>query len=187
MVKRGRSTIALGITVAAVAFTILSIALPNVRTEQTLIQEGPTSPYGGADYTFSGYLVPPVPAGSTIIIAINAYLPKALLMSVYPAAGGDLTPTGSSLLSISNFTGAPVRVSITAPSTEAYAVFIVSTNRSNFVIGIKGTWSLFYVLRLYVIEGVFASLAGAATYYYARIVEKRRETEEKALLETRIQ
>jgi len=176
VVRKYRSRLALGFFVAALSFTFLCLLLPQVKTEQTVIMEGPTAPYGNSDYTFSGYLVPPVDAGSKIIVAVNSYIPKALAMSIFAAKGGDLTPTGSSLLLISNFTGAPVRVSITAPPTGTYAIFVVSSNRTNFLIGIKGTWSLFYVLRLYVVEGIFASLAGAVSYYYARIIEKRLET-----------
>lgn len=180
MVPRYRSRAALGITVAAFAFTAMCLVLPEVRTQQTELLEGPVSPYGGADYTFSGYVIPPVPAGSQIVIAIQGYLPNSLTFSLFPAAAGDLNPTGPALLVLSNFTGAPARVSVTAPAAESYAIFIASTNRTAFAIGIRATWSLFYVLRVYVNEGVFASIAGALAFYYFRNLEKRKEVEEEA-------
>ncbi len=187
MVRRYRSRAALGMMVAAIAFTAMCIVLPEVRTQQTALQEGPVSPYGGSDYTFSGYVIPPVPAGSQIIIAIQSYLPNSLTFSLFPSAGGDLNPTGPALLVLSNFTGAPVRVSVTAPVTEAYSIFIASTNRTAFAIGIRATWSLFYVLRVYVNGGVFASIAAALAFYYFRYSEKRKAVEEEAISEARSQ
>jgi hypothetical protein len=187
MVRRYRSRVSLGITIAAVLFTAMCLLLPEVRTPQTIVREGPSSPYGASDYTFTGYVIPPVPAGSQIIVAIQGYLPKSLTFSLFPAAAGDLNPTGPALLVMSNFTGAPFLVSVTAPASESYAIFITSLNRTGFAIGIRGTWSLFYVLRVYVIEGVFASIAAAVATYYFRWVEGRQAVEEAAIREVKSQ
>lgn len=161
--------------------------MPEVRTQQTIVREGPVSPYGGSDYTFSGYVIPPVPAGSEIVVAIQGYLPNSLTLSLFPSAGGDLNPTGPALLVLSNFTGAPFRVSVTAPATESYAIFMASLNRTGFAIGIRGTWSLFYVLRGYVFEGFFVSIAAALATYYFQWVERRQAVEEAAIREMKSQ
>jgi hypothetical protein len=187
MVRRYRSRISTAITVAAVVFTVMCVLLPEVKTQQTIIREGPTSPYGTSDYTFSGYVIPPVPAGSRIVVAIEGYLPYSLTFSLFPAARGDLNPTGPALLVLSNFTGAPFRISVMAPASESYAIFIASLNRTGFAIGVGGTWSLFYVLRGYVFEGFFASVAAALATYYFRSAERRREIEESAIREMKSQ
>ena len=78
---------------------------------------------------------------------------------------------------------APFRVSVTAPTAEPYAIFIASTNRTGYALAIKGTWSLFYVLRSYVFVGFFASVASILATYYFRALERRRAVEEEAVRE----
>jgi len=185
VVRRIRSSIALGLAIISVAFTVCTLILPGVQTTQTIVEQGPTTPYGQANYTFSGYVIPPVPAHSQIVVAIDAYIPYSLTFSLFPAASGNLSPTGPALLVLSNFTGAPFRVSATAPAAEPYAIFIASTNRTAYAIAIKGTWSLFYVLRGYVFVGFLASLASILAASYFRAFERRKVVEEEAVREAR--
>ena len=185
MVRRIRSRVALALAIISVVFTACTLILPGIQTTQTVEEQGPTTPYGQANYTFSGYVIPPVPAHSQIIIAIDAYVPYSLTLSLFPAASGNLEPTGPALLLLANFTGAPFRVSATAPSGEPYAIFITSTNRTAYAIAIKGTWSLFYVLRGYIFVGFLASVASILATYYFRAFEKRRAIEEEAVREAR--
>jgi len=185
MPRRYRSRISLVAFAIALLFTALCVVLPEVRTDQILVRIGPTSPYGDSDYTFSGYVIPPVRAGSQIAVAIQGYIPNSLTFSLFPAAGGDLFPTGPALLVLSNFSGAPFRVSMSAPVSGPYAIFISSSNRTGFAIGIRGTWSLFYSLRGYVFEGFFASVAAGLAAYYFRAVEGRKEVEERAIWEAK--
>jgi hypothetical protein len=187
LARKYRSRASTGIFVIAVVFTLLCVVLPEIRTEQIIVRIGPSSPYGETDYTFSGYVIPPVPAGSQIAVAIQGYLPYSLTFSLFPAAGGDLNPTGPALMVLSNFTGAPSRVSVKAPVSGPYAIFISSTNRIGFAIGIKGTWSLFYVLRGYVFAGFFVSVASGLAAYYYRQAERKKEIEEKAIREMKNQ
>ena len=95
----------------------------------------------------------------------------------------NLAPTGPALIAVSNFSGAPFRVTLNAPVAEPYAIFIASTNRTSFAIAIRGTWSLFYVLRGYISEGLFATLAAALATYYFRTFESRKAVEEQAIKE----
>jgi hypothetical protein len=183
VVHRYRSRISLTIAIAALVFTASCLILPEVSTEQTTVEEGPTTPYGQANYTFSGYVIPPVPAHSQIVVAIDGYVPNSLTFALFPSAGGNLVATGQALVELSNFTGAPFRVQVTVPTAESYAIFIASTNRTAFAIAIKGTWSLFYVLRGYISEGLFASLAAILATYYFRTYERRKEVEEEAIKE----
>jgi hypothetical protein len=183
VVRRVRSRIALIITVVSLVFSICCLILPEISTEQTMLAEGPTTPYGQADYTFSGYVIPPVPLHSEIIVAIDGYIPNSLTFSMFPAASGNLAPTGPALIAVSNFSGAPFRVTVNAPVAEPYAIFVSSTNRTSFAIAIKGTWSLFYVLRGYIFEGFFATLGALLATYYFRTVENRKALEEEAVRE----
>jgi len=86
VVHRYRSRISLTIAIAALVFTACCLILPEVSTNQTIVEEGPTTPYGQADYTFSGYVIPPVPAHSQIVVAIDGYLPNSLTFAMYPTA-----------------------------------------------------------------------------------------------------
>jgi hypothetical protein len=183
VVRRYRSRAFLAMAIVAVAFTACCLVLPEVATEQTMVEEGPTSPYGAVNYTFSGYVIPPVPAHSQIVVAIDGYIPNSLTFSMFPAAAGNLDPTGPALAVFSNFTGAPIRISVIAPASEPYAIFMSSSNRTSFGIAIKGTWSLFYVLRGYVFVGFLASVATILGTYYLRAQEKRKDVEEKAIRE----
>lgn len=171
----------IAVAVVAALFTLMCLVLPEVQTPQTIIMEGPTSPYGAISYTFSGYVVPPVPAGSEISVGIAGYLPNSLALSMFPATGGGLQPTGPALIDLSNFSSSPFSVSVTAPVSGSYAIFITSENRTVYVLAIRGVWSLFYVLRGYVFEGFFAAVAGILATYYFRTWEKRKEIEEKAI------
>lgn len=185
MVRRIRSRIALALAITSVVFTACTLILPGVQTTQTVEEQGPTTPYGQANYTFSGYVIPPVPAHSQVIIAIDAYTPYSLTFSLFPSAAGNLDASGPALLVLSNFTGAPFRVSVTVPTAEPYAIFITSTNRTAYAIAIKGTWSLFYVLRGYIFVGFFASVASILATYYFGAAEKRKAIEEEAVKEAR--
>jgi hypothetical protein len=183
VVRRYRSRISLALAIISIAFTSSCLILPEVATTQTIEEVGPTAPYGAANYTFSGYVIPPVPANSQIVVAIDAYLPYSLTFSMFPTAAGNLAPTGPALLVLSNFTGAPFRVSVTVPAAEPYAIFITSINRTAYAIAIKGTWSLFYVLRGYVFVGFLASFACILATYYLRALENRKVVEEEAIRE----
>jgi len=173
------------LAITSVVFTACTLILPGIQTTQTVEEQGPATPYGEANYTFSGYIIPPVPAHSQIVIAIEAYIPYSLTFSLFPSAAGDLDATGPALLVLSNFTGAPFRVSVTAPTAEPYALFITSTNRTAYAIAIKGTWSLFYVLRGYIFVGFLASVASILATYYFGPMEKRKAIEEEAVREAR--
>ncbi len=185
MVRNIRSRIALAIGIVGIAFTLATVFLPALKTHETAVAAGPASPYGASDSTLSGYLIPPVDKGSRINIVITGYAPHSLSFSMFPTAGGDLSPSGAPILQLSNFSGPIVRVSIISPDTQAYGIYIVSGNRTLFVIAVEGYWSPYYDLRGYTSEGLFVALGGFLAYYYFKHFELRRSIEEKAMAELR--
>ena len=184
MVTKIRSRVALAVGVVGIIFFLGTIFLPFVKTHQTAVGTGPASPYGGSDTTLSGYLIPPVDQGGRINIVITGYTPRSISFSLFPSAGGDLSPSGPPLILVSNFSGPIERLSFVSPETQAYGIYVVSGNRTQFVIAVDGYWSPYYNLRGYASEGLFVALGGFLAYYYFRHFELRRAIEEKARQET---
>ncbi len=185
MVSRVRSRVALAIGIAGLVITLATVLLPTVKTHQTAIAAGPASPYGSTDSTLSGYLIPPVDKGSKISIVVTGYTPRSISFSMFPTNGGDLSPSGAPILILNNFSGPIMKLTVVSPNTQAYGIYIVSSNRTQFVIAVDGYWSPYYDLRGYTIEGLFVALGGLLAYYYFKHFELRRSIEEKASQELR--
>jgi len=183
VVSRIRSRIALAVGVVGIFFTVATIVLPLLKSPQTAIAVGPAAPYGNSDSTLSGYLIPTVDAESRINIVVTGYTPNSLSFSMFPTSEGDLAPSGPPVLRLSNFSGPIVRVTLVSPVSQAYGIYIVSSNRTAFVIAVDGTWSPYYPLKAYTSEGLFVVLGGFLAYYYFRHYELRRSIEEKARME----
>ncbi len=183
MVTKIRSRFALAIAIAGVVFTLATVILPLVKTHQTAIAAGPASPYGNSDSTLSGYLIPPVDRGSLISIVLTGYTPRSLSFSMFPTNSGDLAPAGPPLLILNNFSRPITHLAVVSPDNQAYGIYIVSTNRTQFVIAVDGSWSPYFPLRGYTSEGLFAALGGFLAYFYFKHFEFRRSIEEKALAE----
>jgi len=183
VVTRVRSRVALAVGLAGIIITLATIFLPLLKSHQTAIAVGPAAPYGNSDSTLSGYLIPTVEAGSRISIVITGYTPDSLSFSMFPTSEGDLAPAGPPVFRLSNFSGPIVRLSLISPLSQAYGIYIVTGNRTQFVIAVDGTWSPYYPLRSYTSEGLFVVLGGFLAYYYFRHYELRRSIEEKAKME----
>ncbi len=183
MVTKIRSRVALAVAIVGVVFTLATVILPLVKTHQTAIAAGPSSSYGNTDSTLSGYLIPPVDKGGLISIVITGYTPRSLSFSLFPTNSGDLAPAGAPILILNNFTNPITHLAVVSPDTQAYGIYIVSTNRTQFVIAVEGTWTPYFDLRGYTSEGLFAALGGFLAYFYFKHFEFRRSIEEKALAE----
>ena len=183
VVRKIRSRVALAFGVAGIIFFLCTISLPFIKTHQTAVNLGPTSGYGGSDTTFSGWLVPPIDQGSRVNIVLTGYTPNSILFSVFASPSGDISASGSPLISVSNFTASIERLSFVSPETQAYTIFVFSGNRTQFVMAVEGYWSPYYPLRGYASEALFIALGGFLAYYYFRHFELRRSIEEKATKE----
>ena len=185
MVSKVRSRAALGFAIIGIALTAGTLVLPGVRTHQVALVTGPAYPYGSATTTLSGYLIPPVEKGTNVSIVITGYSPHSIYFSLFPARGGDIAASGPPLILTSNFTGQIARLRFVSPDTQAYGIYIVSGNRSQYVLAVEGVWSPYYYLRGYASEGLFLLLVGFLAYYYFRHWEFRRSVEEKAMAEAK--
>ena len=185
MASKVRSRVALGFAIVGVILTACTLILPGVRTHQVAIVTGPAYPYGVATTTQSGYLIPAVEKGTNVSIVLTGYSPHSIFFSLFPARGGDIAPTGQPLIITSNFTGQIARLRFVSPDTQAYGIYIVSGNRTQYVLAVEGIWSPYYYLRGYASEGLLILLAGFLAYYYFRHWELRRSVEEKALADAK--
>ncbi|MBI3840578.1 MAG: hypothetical protein HY297_01245 [Thaumarchaeota archaeon] len=180
MVTKIRSRLFKLIGILGIAFTIGTILLPLVRTPQTMVLTGPTAQYGQSETTLSGYFIPPVAADTRLTLVITGYSPSSLYLSVFPTVEGGLEPVGSPVFIVRNFSNPLVRLSFVSQTVQSYGIYVVSGNRTQFVIAVDGNWSGFYVLRGYTAEGLFIALGGFLGYSYFRTWEKRAALEEQA-------
>lgn len=164
------------ILLAGIVLTIAAVALPNVSTSQTLVSHGPTSPYGVSAYQISGYFFPSIPEGQSIDLNISNYKPNSITVSFFPSAPNSVSPSGTPLLFLPSLEGNYSHVVLTSTATQSYGMYITSQNRSSFTLVVSSVWSPFYVLRVYLPEGIFMILLGVVGVVNFR--ESKRTEEE---------
>lgn len=164
------------ILVAGVALTVGSLVLPDVSTNQTLVSHGPISPYGAYSYQISGYFFPSIQQGQTIDLNVSDYKANSITLSFFPSQPNSVSPNGTPLLFLPNLEGPYSHIVLTSPATQPYGMYITSQNRSSFTVVVRSVWSPFYVLRVYLPEGIFLILLGAVGVVNFR-ESKRREEE----------
>ncbi len=169
---------ALGVGLLLLAATIV---LPNVKTDQKILAEGPVTPYDGANYTISGYFIPPVDRGTNITILLTGYEPGKLELSFFPTQDHAVQPAASPLISIANLTAPASRASVTSPDSQPYGILISSFNRTSFLLQVDSIWSPYYDLAGYVPPAVFVLIASSLSASYFARREKVEELERRAL------
>ncbi|HUI85622.1 MAG TPA: hypothetical protein VLY21_00510 [Nitrososphaerales archaeon] len=145
---------------AGVALTIGAVVLPGVATAQTLVSNGPISPYGFASYQISGYFFPSIAKGQTIDVNVSNYTPGSIEISLFPSQPYSVSPTGTPLLFLPALEGSYSHVVLTSPETQPYGMYVTSQNRSTYTLVVKSVWSPYYVIRVYLPEGIFLIILG---------------------------
>jgi hypothetical protein len=148
------------------------------------LQWGPVVPYRGSNETLSGYFIPPVDVGETINISVSLFSRASLDILIFPTGEGSIAPAGPPLLQASP-PGTSYATSLVSPQTQAYGIYVVSHNRTEFLLRVASVWSPYYVFRTYLLPAVALVMAtGVATYYFT-LATKREEVFEEALAEAR--
>ena len=113
------------------------------------------------------------------------YFSKASLdITVFATGEESIAPQGPPLLQ-QRPSGTSFSTEVEATQSQAYGVYIVSNNRTEFLLTLAFVWSPFYGLRTFFAPAVaFVFAAGVATYYFT-LAAKREEVFEKALTEAR--
>ena len=168
-----------------VALVIGAFVLPNVKSSQTMVSNGPVVAYGNGTGQISGYFFPPIDKGTQIILNFTGYKPNSITISFFPSAAGFTAPTGPPLLFLPNLADSEFHVVLTSTDTQAYGIVVTSQNRSPFTMQVRSAWSPYYSLMGYVPEGLFLLLMGAIGTVYFRGAKRRREEYERVLAEVR--
>ena len=118
-----------------------------------------------------------------VLFAIPVFLAVSIL-TFFATGEGSIAPQGPPLLQ-ERPSGTSFSTEVESTQSQAYGVYIVSYNRTEFLPTVASVWSPFYGLRTFFAPAaalVFA--AGGATYYFT-LAARREEVFEKALTQAR--
>ena len=168
----------------SILFFFAVIGLPFFKAPQSESFWGPTVPYKGGNETLSGYYIPPVDAQKKITITILYFSKASLDITVFATGEGSIAPQGPPLLQ-ERPSGTSFSTEVESTQSQAYGIYIVTYNRTEFLLTVASVWSPFYGLGTFFAPAVaFVFAAGVATYYFT-LAAKREEVFEKALTEAR--
>src|SRR2546426_10083548 len=129
-------------------------------------------------------LHPPVDVQKHIAITISYFSWASLDTTVFATGEGSIAPQGPPLLQ-ERPSGTSFSTEVESTQSQAYGVYIVSYNRTEFLLTVASVWSPFYGLRTFFAPAVaFVFAAGVATYYFT-LAAKREEGFGEALTEAR--
>lgn len=163
--------------VAAVGaiFILAALLLPYVKIDQTMAIVGPATSYDGSDYTISNYFIPPIDAGQNVAVVISGYKPGSIFLSFFPTADDSLSPAAAPIFMVTNSSSPTFSAEFVSPKTQPYGAFVVSSNHTSFVLGIRSKWSPFYFLKSYMLLYATMAIAGAAGSYLYGLARRREE------------
>jgi hypothetical protein len=171
--------------IASVAFLALTLALPEVKSQELTSYQGPAVSYGPGNSaldntSLSGYYIPPVSPGSTITVSFYDFIPKTIDISIFPTNPGDLSPSGSPIYFGNLVTNATYR--FTAASGP-YGMYVISRNRTSYTLKIGAYYSRYFWIAQYDFIGVIATVSSAILLYYYTFTSKRWVVEQQAIRE----
>jgi hypothetical protein len=169
-----------GFLCISLLFLAATLILPQQRYQQKVTYEGPELPYTTGDTVISGYYIPTVEAGSTIRVSFSNFIPGALEISIFPTQAGNIAPSSADIIFIQKLL-ANQSVSFKAVAAQPYGMYVVSHNRTSYVLRVDAVYSPYDWLGEYAFAGVSASLASAILLYYYNFTAKRWRKERDAL------
>src|SRR5712691_3564447 len=146
-----------GALCVSVALLISTFVLPLVKSSQAVNYVGPTNPYAGSDTMLSGFFIPPVNRGDPIKITVSNFSQRSILMTLFPASPGNITPAGPLLLQ-QIATGTNFSATVKSTETQPYGLYVVSYNMTGYDLKIESVWSPYYVVDTYTGPAVFLIL-----------------------------
>lgn len=175
--------LSLALLIISVGFLVSTFVLPEVRSPQDTSYRGPSVPYLNGTTALSGYYIPTVEKGSQVNITFTDFVPRMLEISVFPTQPGNIAPVPGVLpvfakTLVNNFT-----LTFKALDTQPYGVFVISYNKTTFVMRVRAIYSSYYWLSTYSAVGVIATLASGILLYYYTFTARRWMDEQQAVRE----
>ena len=169
--------------VLSLIFLASIIFLPQLKSPQHAVYNGPAVSYNGGDTAVSGYYIPTVDNGSKVTVSIDDFKPGAIDISIFPSQTGAVSPAGlpvyikTPLINTTEF--------FKADATQAYGIYVVSRNSSGFTLIVEATYSPFFWLSTYASLGVILTFATGILLYYYNFTSKRWKLEQQAIREAK--
>jgi hypothetical protein len=169
--------------VASLIFLGSVLVLPQYKSPQRAVYQGPATPYTQSGTTISGYYIPTVDEGSRVTVSIDDFLAGAIDVSIFPSQVGAITPSGGPV-----FVKTP-QINSTeffiADTTQPYGIYIISRNSTKFTLIVEATYSGYYWLMTYSSIAVALAIATGVLLYYYNFTAKRWKLEQQAIREAR--
>ncbi len=162
-------------------FLAATLALPLLKSQQEVTYNGPVVSYFGGDTAVSGYYIPTVDQGSSVKIALSNFVPGDVEISVFPTKEGTIAPSGGPIFLQtlhSNFT-----VSFKAQATQPYGIYVISYNRTTYLMRVFAVFSPYFWLGSYAFAGVVGALSSGILLYYYTFMSRRWKLEQQAIKE----
>jgi len=157
------------------------LVLPEVKSPQHTVYDGPSSSFNGGGTSISGYYIPTVDAGSRVTVSIYDFIPGAVDISIFPSVVGGVTPAGGPIY-IKTPTINTTEY-FTSATTQPYGIYVITRNSSRFILIVDATYSPWYWLVDYDSVAVFLTMGSAVLLYYYNFDAKRWKAEQKAIRE----
>ena len=169
--------------VISLTFLACVIVLPQYKSPQRAVYQGPATPYPKSGTTISGYYIPTVDQGAKVTVSIDNFLAGAIDVSIFPSQVGAIAPSGGPV-----FVKTP-QINSTeffiSDSTQPYGIYVISRNSTKFTLIVEATYSAYYGLQTYASVAVALAIATGVLLYYYNFTAKRWRLEQQAIREAR--
>lgn len=172
------------------AFLASTFILPGFKENQVVTYHGPAVPYSPGNTvlqntSLSGYYIPPVDQGSIIRVSFYDFKPNSVEISLFATRVGEIAPVESqqplyvgTLVANSSYT-------FRAAASQPYGIYVISHNRTTFVMVVNAVYSPFFWLPTYESAAVILTVASVVLLYYYNFTARRWRLEQKAIEEAR--
>jgi len=167
--------------VLSLAFLSSTFILPTLKVPQTVTYNGPVVPYYTGDTSLSGYYIPPVAAGSKVVISFYNFIPGSIDIAIFPTQLGDLSPSGPTIYAGNLLLNASYK--FTSTTSQPYGMYVGSHNNTLYILKITATFSPYFWVTTYSSLGVIASFASGVLFYYYNFTARRWRLEQQAIRE----
>ncbi len=169
--------------VLSLVFLAATVFLPTQKYDQLASYRGPAVSYYGGDTAVSGYYIPPVQPNSKITVSLYDFIPGSVDISIFITQMGSIAPVaGITPL----YLGTPTtNQTIIFPSQDSQPIgmYVISHNRTSFILRIHAIYSPFFWLSTYTSAGVILTLGTGVLLYYYTFTARRWKLEQKAIEE----
>ena len=170
------------LTVAGIVTIFVSTGLPLVKLPQTFARKGPSIALDErTTYWIDNWVLPPIDAGTPVLVDLEASIPGGLSIVIFPSQGGEVIPGSSALVThVFDANQQTFSTSVIAMISSEYIISIVSI-KNTFTLTINSKWSPFYGLKAYLYLGLGMLPVGLLIIYSDKINESKERILREAL------